>query len=57
MYKFSVQIILDIGYGKYFQKSKINFLAQKFEEKFCSTLAGIYVFTGEDVTSAVKEKE
>ena len=48
--------VLDIGFGKYRQKFNINFLAQKFGEKYCSILAGIYVFTGEDVTSAFKRK-
>ena len=52
MYKFSIRIILDIGCEKYRQKFNINFLAQSFGEKYCSMLASIYVFTGEDVTSA-----
>ena len=57
MTKFSIQIILDVGYGKYRQKFKISFLVQQFGEKYCSMLKGIYVFTGEDVTRAFKEKE
>ena len=47
--------VLDIGFGNR-QKFNINFLAQKFGEKYCSMLTGIYVFTGEDVTSAFKRK-
>ena len=54
--KFSIQIIPDIGYRKYRQKLNINFLAQKFGEKYCSMLAGIYVITGENLTSAFKGK-
>ena len=56
MYKFRIHIILDIGYRKYCQKLNIRFLAQKFGEKYCSMLAGIYICTGEDVTSAFKGK-
>ena len=37
-------------------KSSTSILAQKFGEKYCSMLAGIYVFTSEDVTSAFKGK-
>ena len=56
MYKFSIQVILDIGYEKYRQKFNINFLAQKFGEKYRSMLAGIYVFTGEDVIECFQGK-
>ena len=38
------------------KKFDINFLAQKFGEKYRSRLAGIYTFTAEDVTSAFKGK-
>ena len=48
--------MLDISCGKYCQKSNINFLAQKFGEKYCSMLSGVYVFTGEDVTNVFKGK-
>ena len=44
MHKFSSQNILDIGYGQNRQKFNINF----------STLVGIYMLPGEDVTSAFK---
>ena len=47
---------MPLGYGKYRQKSNINFQAQKFGERYCSMLAGICVFTGEDVTRAFKGK-
>ena len=56
MYKFSIQILLDTGYGKYRQKFNINFLAETFGENYRSMLAGIYVFPGENVTSAFKGK-
>ena len=56
MYKFSIQVILDIGYEKYRQKFNINFLAQKFGEKYRSMLAGIYVFTGGDVIECFQGK-
>ena len=44
-------------YGKHCQKLNINFLAKKFGEKYSSMLAEIYVLIGEDVTSALREKE
>ena len=55
LYKFGIRIILDIGCGKYCLKFNINYLSQTFGEKYCM-LAGIYVFTGEDVMNAFKGK-
>ena len=47
----------NIGHGKYRQKFSITFLVQKFGKIYCSMLARIFVFTGEDVSNAFKKKE
>ena len=55
-HRYSLTIIVDIGYGKIRQKINVSFWARKMGEKYCSMLTGFYVFTGEDVTSSFKGK-
>ena len=55
-HRYSLTIIVDIGYGKNRQKINVSFLAKKMGEKYYSMLTGFYVFTGEDVTSSFEGK-
>ena len=45
-------IFLDIGSGKHRQLINLSEFAESKGDEYCSTLLGLYVFTGEDVTSA-----
>lgn len=49
-------IYLDTGTGKHRQIINISELAESKGAEYCITILGLYVFTGEDVTSAFKGK-
>ena len=49
-------IYVDTGTGKHRRLVNISELAQTQGEAFCTSLLGLHVFTGEDVTSAFKGK-
>ena len=49
-------VYLDTGSGKHRQLINLSDLAVSLGENYCATLLGIYVFSGEDCTSAFKEK-
>ena len=51
-----LNIYLDIGMGKHRQIINVTELAKSFEPEYCTTLLGLYVFSGEDCTSAFKGK-
>jgi len=52
----SLTVYLDIGTGKHRQVVNVSKLAEILGSDFCATLLGLYVFTGEDATSAFKGK-
>ena len=49
-------VYLDTGSRKHRQLLNLSELAESLEEDYCATLLGFYVFSGEDCTSAFKEK-
>ena len=49
-------IYLDTGTGKHRQIVNVSELAESKGPDYCTTILGMYVFTGEDVTSAFKGK-
>lgn len=49
-------IYMDIGTGKQRRIINVSELAESKGAEFCTTLLGLYVFTGEDVTSSFKGK-
>ena len=49
-------IYLDIGTGKNRKIVNVTEIADMKGNEFCTTILGLYVFTGEDVTSAFKGK-
>ena len=51
-----LNIYLDIGMGKHRQNINVTELAKSFEPEYCTTLLGLYVFSGEDCTSVFKGK-
>ena len=51
-----ITIYLDTGSGKHRQVINISELAESKGAEYCTALLGLYVFTGEDVTSAFKCK-
>ncbi|XP_072029165.1 uncharacterized protein [Amphiura filiformis] len=51
-----IAIYLDTGTGKHRQIVNVSELAQSKGADYCTTVLGLYVFTGEDVTSAFKGK-
>lgn len=51
-----ITIYLDTGSGKHRQVINISELAESKGAEYCTALLGLYVFTGEDVTSAFKGK-
>ena len=53
---FNIEIFLDIGSGKNRQLINVTMKAKNLGKEWCSALMGIYVFTGEDCTSAFKGK-
>lgn len=51
-----ITIYLDTGSGKHRQIINVSELSESKGANYCTTLLGLYVFTGEDVTSAFKGK-
>ena len=51
-----LNIYLDIGMGKHRQIINVTELTKSFVPEYCTTLLGLYVFSGEDCTSAFKGK-
>lgn len=49
-------VYLDIGSGKHRRLVNISELAESLGKEYCASLLGLYVFTGEDCTSAFKGK-
>ena len=49
-------IYIDIGTGKHRQIINVSKLAESKGEDYYTTVLGLYVFTGEDVTSTFKGK-
>ena len=49
-------IYLDTGSGKHRQIANVSELSESKGADYCTTMLGLYVFTGEDVTSAFKGK-
>lgn len=49
-------IYLDTGSGKHRQIVNVSELSESKGADYCTTMLGLYVFTGEDVTSAFKGK-
>ena len=49
-------IYLDTGTGKHRKIINVTELAETNGKDYCTTILGLYVFTGEDVTSAFKRK-
>ena len=52
----ALNIYLDIGTGKHRKIINVSEIAESKGEDYCTTILGLYVFTGEDVTSAFKGK-
>lgn len=52
----ALTIYLNTGTGKHRQIMNVNELAESKGADYCTTILGLYVFTGEDVTSAFKGK-
>ena len=50
----SPTIFLDVGTGKHCQIVNVSELAELKGDNYCIMVLGLYVFTGEDVTSAVR---
>ena len=55
-HKMKLTVYLDTGSGKHRQLINISELAELLGEDYCGTLLGLYVFSGEDCTSAFKGK-
>jgi len=51
-----LSIYLDTGTGKHRHLINVSELAEAKGPEHCTTILGLYVFTGEDVTSAFKGK-
>lgn len=51
-----INIFLDTGNGKNRRLLNITDLADSLGQDYCTAVLGLYVFTGEDVTSAFKGK-
>ena len=52
----NLEIYLDTGSGKHHQIVNVSELAREKGSEYCTTILGLYVFTGEDATSAFKGK-
>ena len=52
-----ITIDLDTGMGKHRRLINVSELAERRGAEYCTTILGLYVFTGEDATSAFKGKE
>ena len=53
----ALTIYLDTGSGKHRQIVNVSELSESKGADYCTTVVGLYVFTGEDVTSAFKGKD
>ena len=51
-----IRIFLDTGTGKNRKVINVSELSQSYGAPYCTALLGLYVFTGEDATSAFKGK-
>ena len=52
----ALTIYLDIGIGKQRKVVNVSEIADRNGPEYCDMMLGVYVFTGEDATSAFKEK-
>ena len=52
----NLTVYLDTGFGKHRKLIDVSAIACSFGEDYCNSLLGIYVYTGEDCTSAFKGK-
>ena len=52
----ALTIYLDTGTGKHRQIVNVSEIAEMKGADYCTMILGLYVFTGEDVTSAFKGK-
>ena len=55
-HSFPLTIYLDTGSGKHRQIVNVSELSESKGADYCTTMLDLYVFTGEDVTSAFKGK-
>ena len=55
-HKFKINIYIDIGTGKHRKLVDITQLGHELGPEWCEALLGLYIFTGEDCTSAFKGK-
>ena len=55
-HKIKLNIFLDTGSGKHRKLINISEMAKDFGPEYCSSLLGLYVFTGEDCTIAFEGK-
>lgn len=51
-----ITVFLDTGTGKNRQIINVSQLSESYGTAYCTALLGLYVFTGEDATSAFKGK-
>ena len=51
-----ITIYLDTGMGKHRRLINVSDLAERKGAEYCTAILGLYVFTGEDATSAFKGK-
>ena len=49
-----INIYMDVGTGKNRRMANIMELASNFGSEYCTSILGLYVFTGEDTTSTFK---
>ena len=50
----TLTVYLDTGTGKHRKIVNVSEMAESHGADYCTTILGLYVFTGEDVTSAFK---
>ena len=55
-YTIALDIYLDVGAGKHRKINNVSEITESKGEDYCATILGLYVFTGEDITSAFKGK-
>ena len=55
-HEIELTVYLDTGTGKGWQLVNVSEIADSLGSDYCQTLLGLYVFTGEDCTSAFKGK-
>ena len=51
-----LKIYLDTGSGKHHQSINVTDIAKEKGQVYCTSILGLYIFTGEDVTSAFNGK-